>query len=164
MSAYQGTPYAVPSLTLLSQVAGKKSDFLNVLVSTGSRASRAMNSPIIVEPIWAMSGVFLAAIADTSFWCTTSQPTGVTLTVMFGCCSVNSSVTALRRVPSSPMAHTVSVCFLSAATCSPPPLPQEVRASAVTTTVAATLTDLVRVMGPSNTFMYALYVSAYMTL
>lgn len=74
-----------------------------------------MNSPMSVEPICAMSGRVPAAAAETSFWWTTSQPTEVTSTVMPGCSRSKPSASSPSLWPSSPMPHTVSVCFSSSA-------------------------------------------------
>lgn len=70
-----------------------------------------------------------AAAAETSFWWATSQPTGVTLTVMFGLAFSYTFATSASFSPSAPMAQTVSVCFSSAAT-SPPEEPQAERVTA----------------------------------
>lgn len=113
-----------------------------------------------------MSGRVPAAAAETSFWWATSQPTGVTFTVMCGFASSYTLATSASFSPSAPMAHTVSVCFLSAATPAPPELPHAVIPAAI---VRATATEAVLAVGcmdgsSLSAPMYALPVSAYITL
>lgn len=117
-------------------------------------------------PICVMSGRVPAAAAETSFWWATSQPMGVTLTVMCGFASSYTLATSASFSPSTPMAHTVRVCFLSAATPSPPELPHAVIPAAIVRAMAAEAVLAVRCMDGSSLSspMYALPVSAYITL
>ena len=102
---YQGTPYDVPSTTPVAQGPGKNSASSMRSVGVGSSEPVAANSPIHVVPIWAMSGVSPAAIAEANLSCAASTGIGVISMVTSGLSAMKSSASTPSDSPSAPKAH-----------------------------------------------------------
>src|SRR5689334_7009193 len=107
VSTYQGTPYDVPSTTVVSQAPGKKVLLPNRSGGVGSSAPVLANSPCMVVPIIDTSGVCFAAIAEAIFWCAASHGTAVTVTFASGFSAVKPLANSASFSPSVPIAQTV---------------------------------------------------------
>ena len=107
VSTYHGTPYDVPSKTVVSHEPGKNLDSSMRSVGVASSAPDPANSETHVVPARLTSGVSLAAIALAILSCAASNGMTVTLTLAFGFSASKPLAISPSFSPSAPSAQMV---------------------------------------------------------